>query len=40
LPALIEECLERKDRVGAFPIETDWIDVGHQAELKRARGLA
>lgn len=39
LPALIEECLDRKERVGAFPIETDWIDVGHQAELKRARGL-
>jgi dTDP-glucose pyrophosphorylase len=40
LPALIEECLERRERVGAFHIETDWIDVGHQAELKRARGLA
>jgi dTDP-glucose pyrophosphorylase len=39
LPALIEECLDREERVGAFRIETDWIDVGHQAELKRARGL-
>jgi len=39
LPALIEECLDRKEPVGAFRIETDWIDVGHQAELKRARGL-
>jgi dTDP-glucose pyrophosphorylase len=39
LPALIEECLDREERVGAFRIETDWIDVGHQTELKRARGL-
>jgi dTDP-glucose pyrophosphorylase len=39
LPALIEECLERQEAVGAFRIETDWIDVGHQAELQRARGL-
>ena len=39
LPALIEECLDRRERVGAFRIETDWIDVGHQGELKRARGL-
>lgn len=39
LPALIEECLDRKERVGAFRIETDWIDVGHQNELKRARGI-
>ena len=40
LPALIEECLERKDPVGAFRIEADWIDVGRQTELTRARGLA
>jgi dTDP-glucose pyrophosphorylase len=40
LPALIEECLDRNETVGAFRIETDWIDVGHQAELKRARGFA
>jgi NDP-sugar pyrophosphorylase family protein len=40
LPALVEECLERKEPVGAFRIETDWIDVGRQAELQRARGLA
>lgn len=40
LPALIEECLDRKEPVGAFRIEADWIDVGRQAELTRARGLA
>lgn len=38
LPALIEECLERGEAVGAFPIEGDWIDVGHHRELRRARG--
>jgi dTDP-glucose pyrophosphorylase len=39
LPALIEECLERREPIGAFRIETDWIDVGRQDELQRARGL-
>jgi dTDP-glucose pyrophosphorylase len=39
LPALIEDCIDRKESVGAFRIETDWIDVGRQAELARARGL-
>jgi NDP-sugar pyrophosphorylase family protein len=39
LPALIEDCVDRKESVGAFRIETDWIDVGRQAELARARGL-
>jgi dTDP-glucose pyrophosphorylase len=38
-PALIEECLERGESVGAFHVEQDWIDVGHQSELRRARGL-
>ncbi|MBM3525630.1 MAG: CBS domain-containing protein [Alphaproteobacteria bacterium] len=40
LPALIEECLDRQEPIGAFRIEADWIDVGRQAELKRARGLS
>ena len=38
LPALVEECLERQERVGAFRIEEDWVDVGHHPELDRARG--
>lgn len=38
LPALVEECLDRGEAVGAFPIKEDWIDVGHPKELRRARG--
>ena len=29
LPTLVEECLDRGEAVGAFPIKEDWIDVGH-----------
>jgi dTDP-glucose pyrophosphorylase len=39
LPALLEECLERGDPVGAFPISAEWIDIGRESELARARGL-
>jgi dTDP-glucose pyrophosphorylase len=39
LPSLIEDCVDRNEGVGAFRIETDWIDVGRQAELAKARGL-
>jgi dTDP-glucose pyrophosphorylase len=38
LPVLVEGCLERNERVGAYRIAGDWIDVGHQQELSRARG--
>lgn len=38
LPALIEECLERREPVGAFHVREDWMDVGQHHELKRARG--
>lgn len=38
LPALVEECLENREPVGAFNIGGDWIDVGHPKELNRARG--
>jgi dTDP-glucose pyrophosphorylase len=38
LPALVEDCLQRGERVGAFHIEGDWIDVGRAPELERARG--
>ncbi len=39
LPALVEECLQRDEPVGGFRIDNDWIDVGRQPELERARGL-
>jgi dTDP-glucose pyrophosphorylase len=38
LPALIEECLELGECVGAFHVREDWADVGYHDELKRARG--
>jgi dTDP-glucose pyrophosphorylase len=38
LPALIDQCLERREAVGAFPVDGDWIDVGRLPELSRARG--
>jgi dTDP-glucose pyrophosphorylase len=38
MPALIEECLQRNERVGAFIIDDDHIDVGRMDELMRARG--
>ena len=38
LPALVEECLDRHEVVGAFQVEDDWIDIGEPQELKRARG--
>lgn len=38
LPALVEECLERREPVGAFHVREDWMDVGQHHELKRARG--
>lgn len=37
MPTLIEECLSRGEPVGAFPIQDDWIDVGHADHLKLAR---
>ncbi len=38
LPALLEECLDRRERVGAYRITEDWIDVGRPSELRKARG--
>jgi dTDP-glucose pyrophosphorylase len=37
LPDLVGEALERGERVGAFEIEDDWIDVGQREQLDRAR---
>jgi dTDP-glucose pyrophosphorylase len=38
LPALVEECLDQGEPVGAFRIEEEWDDLGHPQNLKRARG--
>jgi dTDP-glucose pyrophosphorylase len=38
IPSLLDDCLERGEAVGAFFIEDDWLDVGRQQELRRARG--
>ncbi len=38
VPDLLEDCFARGERVGAFPIENDWLDVGRPQELQRARG--
>lgn len=38
LPALVEECLDRREPVGAFLIREDWIDIGCHQDLDRARG--
>lgn len=35
---LLAECLRTGKRVGVFPVEDDWIDVGRPEELSRARG--
>lgn len=40
LPALVEECLDRGEGVGAFHLKEDWLDLGHHDELRRARGQA
>lgn len=38
MPDLIGDALDRDERVGAFEIEDDWIDVGQREQLDRARG--
>jgi len=38
MPELFDECLRRKQRVGAHVIDDDWIDVGEHQELRRAKG--
>ena len=37
ITALVSDCLARGEAVGAFPIEDDWIDVGHDERLRVAR---
>jgi NDP-sugar pyrophosphorylase family protein len=38
MPSLIEMSLARGERVEAFEIAEDWIDVGQKEQLKEARG--
>ncbi|MBE3140707.1 MAG: nucleotidyltransferase family protein [Thermoplasmata archaeon] len=38
LTALVEECLDKSELVGAFQIEEDWDDLGQPPDLRRARG--
>ena len=37
LPTLLEDCLDRKEKLSAFEIHADWIDIGQRDQLKRAR---
>jgi dTDP-glucose pyrophosphorylase len=34
---IFEECLEKGERVGAFPLDHEWIDVGMTEQLRQAR---
>ena len=40
MPELVETCIERGLGVGAWAMESDWIDVGTPRDLARARGNA
>ncbi|MHA3837364.1 nucleotidyltransferase family protein [Terrabacter sp. AAH1] len=40
MPGLVEMCLQRGKTVAAWPISTDWIDVGTPTDLARAKGQA
>jgi NDP-sugar pyrophosphorylase family protein len=39
MPALLDDCLARGQKVAAFEIEDDWIDVGQRDQLQQARGM-
>jgi dTDP-glucose pyrophosphorylase len=38
MPGLVETCLERDEVVTAWPITSEWIDVGTPTDLARAQG--
>ena len=38
ITALVEDCLEKGEPVGAFDLDEDWLDVGQHQELRHARG--
>jgi dTDP-glucose pyrophosphorylase/CBS domain-containing protein len=37
ITSLVEQAVSLQERVGAFRIQDDWIDVGHKEQLKMAR---
>jgi hypothetical protein len=37
ITSLFDECLEKEERIGAFQIEEDWLDVGHRDQLRQAQ---
>jgi dTDP-glucose pyrophosphorylase len=38
ITTLFEHCLNRQEKIGAFEVLDDWIDVGQREHLKQARG--
>ncbi len=40
MPGLVEDCLDRGEVVTAWPIASEWIDVGTPRDLARAKGEA
>ncbi len=40
MPGLVQMCLDRGERVAAWTISSDWIDVGTPKDLARAKGQA
>ena len=39
MPDLVQRCLESGQRVSAWELSSDWIDVGTPADLAWAKGL-
>jgi NDP-sugar pyrophosphorylase family protein len=37
ITALFEDCLAKKEPIGAFEIQEDWIDVGQRDQLRQAQ---
>jgi NDP-sugar pyrophosphorylase family protein len=37
ITTLFEECLARREPLGAFEIREDWLDVGHRDQLRQAQ---
>ena len=39
MPDLVQQCLDTDEPVMAWPITSDWIDIGTPADLARAKGM-
>jgi len=39
MPDIVETAVARKEKVGAFPVDRDWMDVGEIEHLRRAQGI-